>query len=81
MATHTPEEIYRRLPQNLRSEDTASDMEVIRWSLPLFTTDGKLPKGAPEAIRHSLDATSEKVRDAELDVASTWTNEFLPEAK
>ena len=81
MAAHTPEEIYQRLPDNLRSQDAATDVAVIRWSLPLFTTDGRMPKDSPEVMKRYLDATIDKVRDSKIDLASTWTNDFLSGAK
>jgi hypothetical protein len=40
-----------------------------------------MPKGAPEATRRFLDATIDKVRDSKIDLAATWTNEYLPGAK
>jgi NitT/TauT family transport system substrate-binding protein len=81
MAAHSAEEIYAVMPENLRSQDAAMDIEVIRWSLPQLTADGAMPKGAPEATRRFLDATIDKVRDSKIDLAATWTNEYLPGAK
>ncbi len=81
IATHKPEEIRERLPEGNRSQDAAVDVQIIRWSLPAFTIDGRMPSGAPEAMKRFLDASIEKVRDAKIDLASTWTNEFLPDPK
>ena len=78
IAAHTPEEIRARLPDELRSPDAAVDLDVIRWSLPSFTPDGRMPAGAPEAMKRFMDATMDKVRNAEIDLAATWTNEYLP---
>jgi NitT/TauT family transport system substrate-binding protein len=79
--THTPEEILKHLPDSSRSQDQAADLDVLRWSLPSFTADGKMPKGAPETVRHFLDATIPKVRDTKIDLAATWTDDFLPAPK
>jgi NitT/TauT family transport system substrate-binding protein len=57
------------------------DLEIIRWSLPMFTPDGKMPKGAPEAVKHFLDATIDSVRNSKIDLAATWTNQFLQESQ
>jgi NitT/TauT family transport system substrate-binding protein len=81
IATHSAEEIYARLPENLRSPDAVMDIEVVRWSLPQFTSDGKMPRGAPEAMKRFLDASVDSVREAKIDLAATWTNEYLPGAK
>jgi hypothetical protein len=47
----------------------------------MFTPDGAMPKGAPEALKRFLDVTVDKVRDSKIDLSATWTNEFLPESK
>jgi len=79
--THTPEEIRERLPDSLRTRDASLDTEIIRWGRASYTTDGRMPNGAPEAMKRFLDATVDNVRDSRIDLAGTWTNEFLPEAK
>jgi NitT/TauT family transport system substrate-binding protein len=81
ISTRTPEEIRARLPDSLRSQDSTADLEIIHGSLPTFTTDGAMPKGAPEAMKRYLDAAVDSVRNAKVDLAATWTNEFLPGSK
>ncbi len=81
MAAHTAEEIRERLPESYRSSDAEVDLQVLRWGLVGPKVDGRMPAGAPEAMRKYLDATVEVVRKAKIDLASTWTNEYLPEAK
>ena len=81
IATHTPEEIRERLPDSFRSQDAAVDLDIIRWSLPAFTSDGAMPPTGPETVKRFLDAAIDKVRESKFDLAATWTNGFLPEAK
>lgn len=81
IATHKPEEIRDRLPDSSRSPDARLDVEIIRWGRGVYTADGRMLDGAPESMKRFLDATMEKVRDSKIDLASTWTNEYLPEAK
>jgi NitT/TauT family transport system substrate-binding protein len=78
IAAHTPEEIREKLPAEMRSPDAAIDVQVIRWGREAYTTDGAMPKGAPEVMKRYVDASVAKVRDAKFDLASTWTNEYLP---
>jgi NitT/TauT family transport system substrate-binding protein len=80
IATHSPEQIREKLPESSKSSDVGADLEIIRVSVSSFTTDGKMIPGAPEAIKHYLDAVSDKVRDAKIDLSSTWTDEYLPGA-
>ena len=81
IAAHKPEEIRDRLPDGFRSQDASVDVEIIRWGIAGYTADGRMPRGAPEAMRTYLEATVENVRKAKIDLAATWTNEFLPEGK
>jgi len=77
ISTHSPEEIRKQLPEALRSRDSEIDLTIIRHDLSSFTTDGAMPEGAPEAIKHFLDATVDDMRNAKVDLSATWTNQFL----
>lgn len=81
ISTHSPEDIRSRLPESFRSQDAAVDIEIIRWTLPAFTTDGTMPQGGPETVKRFLDATVDNVRDSKIDLLATWTNEYLREVK
>lgn len=81
IAGHTPEEIRERLPEASRSQDVALDLAIIRWGKSGHTPDGRMPPGAPEAVKRFLDFTSDQIRDAKIDLAATWTNEFLEGSK
>ena len=78
MRSHSAEEILARLPAELRSNDAAVDLAVLRWASLGYTKDGKLPAGAAEAMQQFLGSTDEKLRTAKIDLAATWTNDFLP---
>jgi NitT/TauT family transport system substrate-binding protein len=79
--THKPEEIREKLPDGFRSQEAGLDVQLIRWSQPTFTADGRMPAGAPEVLKRFLDATDEKVKNSKIDLSSTWTNEYLEAAK
>ena len=81
IATHSPEKIREQLPEAMHSQDAALDVQIIAWSLAAFNPDGRMASSTPEVSRRYLDATIEKVRDAKIDLAATWTNEYLPEPK
>ncbi len=81
IATHSPEEIREKLPNQYRSADVAIDLKVIEWGRQKYSRDGSMPEGGPEAMRRYLTAALDKVRDATIDLASTWTNEYLPAKK
>lgn len=81
MRSHSAEEILARLPAELRSNEAVVDLAVLRWAMLGYTNDGKIPLGAPEAMQRFLGTTDEKLRTAKIDLAATWTNDFIPESK
>ena len=81
IAAHSAEEIRERLPEGFRSQDAASDLEVLRWSKSTYTPDGKMPPGAPEVVKRFVDTAVSNVREGKVDVAATWTDAYLTEGK
>ena len=81
ITSHTPQEIRDKLPEGLRSPDVAADLEILQWSLPSFTKGGAMTPGGPEALKKMLDTTSETIRNSKIDLAATWTNDYLPNSK
>lgn len=81
IASHKAEEIRERLPEGFRTSDAGADLEVIDWGRGTYTADGRMPPGAPEAMKKYVEATVESVRKARIDLAATWTDEYLPEGK
>ena len=79
--THKPEEIRARLPEAFRSQDAVLDCQIIDWGRAMYTPDGRMPEGAPKTLKRYLDATLDNVRNAKIDLAATWTNEFLGDGK
>lgn len=81
MAVHSPEEIRARLPEGFRSANASIDAKSIQASLASFTVAGAMPKGAPETVKRMLDEAVDNVRTAKIDLAATWTDEYLPGVK
>ena len=80
-AAHSFEEIREKLPEGFRSQDAALDLDVLRWARDGYTVDGRMPEGSPEAWKRLLGTVSERVRDAKIDLAATWTDQYLSESK
>jgi NitT/TauT family transport system substrate-binding protein len=76
---HSAEEVLDRIPAHLRSDDREADLEHLRLVIGLLSKDGRIPVGGPEAVQRVLAASMDNVMSIEL--ASTWTNEFLEEQK
>ena len=80
IAAHPPEDLLDKLPTELRSADRSMDIEILRWGMESYTADGQMPPGAPEVMLRYVQATIPAVRDAKIDLAASWTNQFLNNA-
>lgn len=77
MQQHSPENIRSHMPAQYRVPEEASDLEAIRATVPMLSHDGSVTPEQAKAIKNVLAASSEKVRSANFDLASTYTNEFV----
>jgi NitT/TauT family transport system substrate-binding protein len=77
MQTHSPQEIAARTPKSLRGEDDALYVEALKASLPMFSPDGVMAADGAEEVRTLLAGSIDKVRAATIDMAKTYTNEFV----
>jgi NitT/TauT family transport system substrate-binding protein len=77
MRTHSAEEIRNRMPPQFRTEDEPTDVEAMRIAQAMLSTDGRLTPESTEAVRRVLSLSLDQVRDAHIDLAKTYTNEFV----
>jgi len=77
MQAHSPQEIADRTPKTFRGEDDALYIEALRASMPMFSPDGAMTADGAEQVRTLLAASMDKVRGATIDIAKTYTNEFV----
>ncbi len=75
---HSPEEILARVPAEFRVGDPAAELEAIRMAKPMYSIDGRIHPESAEAVRKVLAGSLERVRNAQIDLSRTYTNEFLP---
>jgi NitT/TauT family transport system substrate-binding protein len=78
MRTHTPEEIREKMPAGFRTEDAATDVEVLRTAQAMLSVDGKFTPEAVEAVHKVLSVSLESVRNAKIDLGKTYTNDLIP---
>ena len=77
MANHSPEEVRATIPEASRMPDSEADLDAIRQIQGTMSRDGIMPPGAPEIIRKFVAVSDERVRNAQLDLARLYTNEFV----
>jgi NitT/TauT family transport system substrate-binding protein len=77
MRSHTPEEIRTRMPAQFRTDDAAADLEGLQSLKAMLSEDGRLTPESAAVVRKVLSVSLEKVRSANIDLAKTYTNEFV----
>src|SRR5262249_12642531 len=77
MRDHSAQEIAAKTPPSLRGEDEALYVEALQASMPMFSTDGRMPADGAAAVRTLLAGSMDKVRDATIDLSKTYTNELV----
>jgi NitT/TauT family transport system substrate-binding protein len=74
--THSAEEVRQMIPEETRSPDAESDLLAIRQVQSTTSPDGTMPVGAAELLRKFTAASSEKVRNARIDLSKVFINDF-----
>ena len=77
MQAHPPQEIAERMPRSFRGEDDGLYVDALKASMPMFSPDGLMEPAGAEIVRTMLAGSIEKVRTATIDVAKTYTNDFV----
>ncbi len=78
--THTAEQIADLMPRDYYGNDKPLYVAALNASLPMFTTDGRMPAGGPETVLKVLATYKPLVKEKKIDLAKTYTNAFLPAA-
>jgi NitT/TauT family transport system substrate-binding protein len=74
---HSPQEIMEKMPESFRGEDAAVYLEALRHSIPMYSPDGRISPEGAAAVKNVLSQSIDKVRNANIDLEKTFTNQFL----
>jgi NitT/TauT family transport system substrate-binding protein len=77
MRTQTPQAIRDRMPAAFRTSDAPTDIESIRNLQAMLSADGTLTLESAAAVQKVLATSLPEVRSARIDLAQTFTNEFV----
>jgi NitT/TauT family transport system substrate-binding protein len=75
---HSPEDILAQIPPESRAGDPTAEIAAIKMAKPMYSVDGRIRPDSAEAVRKVLAGSLDRVHDANIDLARTYTNEFLP---
>ncbi|GAA0746627.1 ABC transporter substrate-binding protein [Ideonella azotifigens] len=77
ISTHSAEDIAEKMPKDYYGNDKALYVSALKASLPMFTSDGRMPAGGPETVLKVLAATKPAIKGKNIDLSKTYTNAFL----
>jgi NitT/TauT family transport system substrate-binding protein len=80
MSTHSAAQIAAKMPADYAQGGKKLYAQSIKSSMPMFTTDGVMPKGGPETVEKVLKAFNPNVKNAKVDLGKTYTTEFVDKA-
>ena len=77
LRTHSPQEIRARMPAQFRTANESADLEGLQSLQSMLSADGKLSLEAASTVQKVLAISLETVRSTKIDLASTFTNQFV----
>lgn len=79
--THNAEQIAAMMPRDYYGSDKALYVAALTASLPMFTTDAKMPAGGPETVLRVLSTYKPLVKSKNIDLSRTYSNAYLEDGK
>src|SRR5437899_9291038 len=79
--SHSAEEIMAKMPDEIVGKNKELYLAALKNTIPMYSETGKMdPKGA-DAVLAVFSEGSPEVAKANIDVAKTYTNKFVEQAK
>ncbi len=79
--THTAEQIADKMPKDYYGNNKPLYVQALANSLPMYSQDGKMPKGGPETVLAVLSGFNPNVKGKHVDLSKTYTDEFVNAVK
>ena len=79
--THSAEEITEKMPKEFYASDKDGYIKGLAEGKGQFTADGVMPEGGPETVLSVLSGFSKNVKGKKVDLAKTYTTEFVKNVK
>jgi len=79
--THSAEDIMAKMPPEMVGKNKELYLAALKNTIPMYSETGRMdPKGA-DAVLAVFSESSPEVANAHVDVAKTFTNKFVEQAK
>jgi NitT/TauT family transport system substrate-binding protein len=80
MHTHTAAQIADMMPPDYYAGNKDLYVTALQNQLSIFSPDGNMPDGGPQAVLNIENQTNPSVKSATIDLNSTFTNQFTSAA-
>ncbi|GLV53615.1 ABC transporter substrate-binding protein [Dictyobacter sp. S3.2.2.5] len=80
MHTHSAEEIADKMPADYYAGNKALYVTALKSQLAIFSPDGTMPSDGPQSVYNIEKETNQTVQGKQIDLKSTYTNEFVSKA-
>jgi NitT/TauT family transport system substrate-binding protein len=80
IASHSAEEIADKMPKDYYVGDKDLYVKGLAEGKAQYTPDGRMPKDGPTTVLQVLSSFSKTVKGKEIDLAKTYTTEFVDKA-
>jgi NitT/TauT family transport system substrate-binding protein len=79
--THSVEEIAAKMPPDYYAGNKDLYVTALKNQLSIFSPDGKMPDGGPQSVLNIEQQTNQDVKGKQIDLAATYTNDFVNKAQ
>ena len=79
--THSAGDIADQMPKDYMVGDRDGYVKALESEKGMFTPDGLMPQGGPETVLAVLSQFSKNLKGKSVDLAKTYTTEFVKNAK
>jgi NitT/TauT family transport system substrate-binding protein len=80
MHTHSAQQIADQMPADYYAGDKALYVTALQNQMAIFSPDGSMPAGAPQSVLNTEYQSSLIPQSKQIDLNSTYTNEFVAKA-
>jgi NitT/TauT family transport system substrate-binding protein len=80
ISTHTAEEITAKMPPDYYAANKAQYIKALDAGKQMFTADGVMPANGPETVLKVLNSFNKAVIGQKINLANTYTTEFVRKA-
>ena len=79
--SHTAAEIAAHVPAEFYAGDKSTYIKALARSKPIFIPDGRMPAKGPANVLRVLTRTEKALQGKAIDLGSTYTLEFVNQAR